>query len=181
MDGKEKDMIADDFAREDTNIRVLICTVAFGMKVNIPDVRYVIHRGESDSTLSVLQKIGRAGRDGNKPVSIMCHIGWQMRVCQASMKDLVETFRDSAQCIRHAILTYLHIPERGELPRLPTSCNRQDYCHECSCPACECCSLCQRKCKRSSKFIPLCHCYSSGRLSAWYSSLGLLYTQLIVP
>ena len=169
MDSRERDMIADDFAREDTNIRVLICTVAFGMGVDIPDVRYVIHWGESDSALSVWQEIGRAGRDGNKAVSIMCHIGWQLRVCQTSMKDLVATFRDSTQCIRHAILTYLHIPEMGELPGFPHSCNRPDYCHECSCPACECCSLCQRKCKCSSKLISLCHCYSSGRFNAWYS------------
>ena len=45
-------------------MRVVVCTVAFGMGINVSDIRYVVHWGLSKNALAYWQEIGRAGRDG---------------------------------------------------------------------------------------------------------------------
>lgn len=51
----------------------VICTNAFGMGLDIPDVRLVIHWQHSASVEDLLQEFGRAGRDGKPSVSVIFH------------------------------------------------------------------------------------------------------------
>ena len=60
-----------DFVKEESTIRLTICTVVFGLGVNIPDERFVVHWGACDSALQYWQEVGRAGRDGNKAKAYM--------------------------------------------------------------------------------------------------------------
>ena len=45
-------------------LRLLIATVAFGMRVNPPDVRYILHCGPARDVETYVHEIGRGGRDG---------------------------------------------------------------------------------------------------------------------
>jgi ATP-dependent DNA helicase RecQ len=63
MAAGRREAVQDAFMRE-TDCRVVVATVAFGMGIDKPDVRWVMHEQVSDSLDSLYQEIGRAGRDG---------------------------------------------------------------------------------------------------------------------
>ena len=56
---------------EDGVCRVLFSTIAFGMGVNISNIRYVIHYGPSTDIDDYVQEAGRAGRDNNLSFAIL--------------------------------------------------------------------------------------------------------------
>ena len=56
--------ILEQFTLPHSSLRVVIATVAFGMGVNCPDVRQIIHWGVPEDTEMYIQESGRAGRDG---------------------------------------------------------------------------------------------------------------------
>ena len=62
MSGHDKTHVIDNWRKGD--IKVMVCTSAFGMGINQPDVDIVIHIGVPSSIESMIQEFGRAGRDG---------------------------------------------------------------------------------------------------------------------
>ncbi len=91
-----------DFLRD--RVPVVVATSAFGMGIDKPDVRRVIHWGPSRTLESYYQEAGRGGRDGRRAE---CLILWKpsdldWSECTAEMRRYVEARR----CRRRMLLEY---------------------------------------------------------------------------
>lgn len=74
----------------ESHMRVLICTIAFGMGVNCKGVRKVIHFGPSKSVEMYVQECGRAGRDGLPSTCILLYNGLLSYLCDNDMKQYLQ-------------------------------------------------------------------------------------------
>ena len=68
---KVKLRVEEEFTKTDSKIRIVICTVSFGLGIDIPDIFAVIHWGVPRSLESYFQESGRAGRAGGQSHSII--------------------------------------------------------------------------------------------------------------
>lgn len=69
-EAKSKERILTTFCSENGTIRILICSVAVGIGINIPDISIVLILGLPPSFLQLLQDTGRARRDGRSSTSV---------------------------------------------------------------------------------------------------------------
>lgn len=71
LDSSQRKLLQQQFIKD--QLQILICTNAFGMGVDKPDIRMVIHYDLPDSLENYMQEIGRSGRDQNPSDAILLY------------------------------------------------------------------------------------------------------------
>ena len=131
LDSATRSQTQDDFLME--RIDVIVATIAFGMGIDKPDVRFVIHYDIPKSLEGYYQETGRAGRDGGEGVCVAFYARKDLKKLEKFMEGkpvaeqdigrqlLQETaaYAESSVCRRKMLLHYF-----GEE-------YRQDNCHSC--------------------------------------------------
>ncbi|MDX8405491.1 MAG: DNA helicase RecQ [Mariprofundus sp.] len=132
--GRSRERVQDDFLRD--RVKVIVATIAFGMGVDKPNVRFVIHHDLPKSIESYYQETGRAGRDGLESEALMLYGSGDVNLVRRLIENVenidqrrvevhklnsMVAFSEALTCRRRVLLGYF-----GEA--LDEPCGNCDIC-----------------------------------------------------
>ena len=128
-----KEVILTEFCKPNGNLRVVVATVAFGMGLDCPNVRRVIHWGPSADLEKYVQETGRAGRDGLSSAATLYVVDTTAFPTEDSMK---EYYKNRDKCRRFLLLDHFETGNKDEEFRKRVRASS----------LCQCCDVCEIIC-----------------------------------
>ena len=126
---KQKETIIDLFTKP-SQLRVVIATIAFGMGIDCPDVRQIVHIGKPEDVESYIQETGRTGRDGHLVLATLL----KARTYYPCEQSIIDYELNESQCRRDVLFQHTENYEHKHVGRFCMCC---DICAlYCDCGAC---------------------------------------------
>lgn len=107
LEATKRDLKQNDWIANKT--RVIVCTNAFGMGIDKPDVRFVVHIDLPDSPEAYFQEAGRAGRDEKKAYAILLYNQGDKMELERNVEVSFPTLDEIRQTYQ-ALANYYQIP-----------------------------------------------------------------------
>jgi ATP-dependent DNA helicase RecQ len=107
LNAEERNAKQEAWLRNHT--RVIVCTNAFGMGIDKPDVRIVIHADVPDCLENYYQEAGRAGRDGKRSYAVLLHSEKEMTDLDAMVKIKFPPLSQIRK-VYQSLMNYLQVP-----------------------------------------------------------------------
>ena len=104
-DESVKHTIVESFCKVDSPLRVIICTIAFGMGIDCPDVRQVVHWGISDDIEMYMQESGRGGRDGKSACALLYYKKSDLD-SRRTTQAMIDYCKNTSVCRRSLLLKH---------------------------------------------------------------------------
>ena len=104
LDPRTRAETQDNFLMEDVD--VIVATIAFGMGIDKPDVRYVIHHDIPKSMEGYYQETGRSGRDGGEGICVAFYSQKDIDKLTKFMKDKPVSEREIGTQILKEVIDY---------------------------------------------------------------------------
>jgi ATP-dependent DNA helicase RecQ len=107
LTNEERNRKQEDWIRNRT--RIIVCTNAFGMGIDKPDVRIVVHADVPDCLENYYQEAGRAGRDGKTSYAVLLYNNEDLDQLEEMLNQRFPTLEE-IRVVYQAVVNYLQLP-----------------------------------------------------------------------